>query len=263
MAKRFRLSTRAFGAEPGPVDMTGLAEWVAQHRGRLADLTTYRLDAPLVLQAGAGIGTPCAGGRFYDGRILAALTGIEERAATAELHVDTRDVIEDAAGIVLARKGAWCAMPSPRLLGITDRYFHDAMEWNDAICGAYRTILRAMRDTGVAGHVLICDSPDPDELAALAWQKVFFFVTEPCRDSLALLLERQNQAAVRKEDLPLLFSLMDEYEINRLFLIDPDPASVASALLHFDPDRVVAAGYCTDGDAGYWAGLAASAEYTA
>jgi hypothetical protein len=56
---------------------------------------------------------------------------------------------------------------------------------------------------------------------------------------------------------------MDEYDLSRIFLIDPDPASIASVLAHVDPDRLVAAGYAADTDGEYWDRLAASAEYSA
>ena len=39
----------------------------------------------------------------------------------------------------------------------------------------YRALMRAMRDTGIPGHVLIGDTMKDEELAALANQKVFFF----------------------------------------------------------------------------------------
>lgn len=254
--------TRALGAETGIPTAPVLAGWIADHRGRTADITTFRLLFPLQDQVTAGITTTCSGGLFYQDRVLAALEGIRDKKAVGELHVTTRDVIEDAAGIVLAVKRSWCALPSPCMLGITDTYFHDPFEWNDAICGAYRTILRAMRDTGVEGHVLLCDTADKEELAALSWQKVFFFLREPDRPSLALLLEHQPQVAIRKVHLPLLFSLADEYDIARLFLLDPDPAAIASALQHLDPDQLVVAGYDTGGEEEYWKKLAASAEYS-
>ena len=44
MVKRYKLATRAFGAEPGMPDVAALAEWIAEHRGMTADIITYRLD---------------------------------------------------------------------------------------------------------------------------------------------------------------------------------------------------------------------------
>jgi hypothetical protein len=263
MVKRHNLATRAFGAEPGQPDMAGLAEWITEHRGREADIVTYRLDRSLAPQLEAEIMTPCAGGKFYADRIRQCISGINDNKAVGELHVDTPAIIEDAAGIVVQKKGAWCAIPVPRVLGTTNTYYEDEDEWNGAICDAYRAIMRAMRDTGVAGHVLIADRMDDAELASLARQNAFFFAPAPDREDLAALLEYQKQVAVGKDQLQTLFDLMNEYSVRNLFIIDPDPASIQRALSHLDPDQVVAGGYCIDGSESYWQDLAKSAFYTA
>jgi hypothetical protein len=259
MAKRRILATRAFGAEPGLPDVAGLAAWIAGHRGRVADIITYRLDQSLAPQVDAGIMTPCAGGKFFADRIRQCMNGIRNNKAVGELHVDTSAIIEDAAGIVVQKKGAWCAMPAPRMLGIGDAYYNDGDEWNAAICEVYSTIMRAMRDTGVAGHVLIADRMDVAELASLAGQKAFFFAPG-CKD-LAGLMEYQNQVAVGKDQLPTLFDLMNEYPVRKIFLLDPDPASIKRALSHVDPDQVVAGGYCTKECGEYWETLVENAFY--
>lgn len=262
MVKRLKLATRAFGSEPGTPNVAALAAWIAEHRGRIADIITYQLEESLAPQIPVGIQTLCTGGKFYDARILAALEGREDRKTTGEIHVDLQEIIEDAAGIVVQKKGAWCAMPAPHLLTITDNYYDGTDEWSDVICGAYRTIMRAMRDTGVAGNVLICDSIDDAELAALARQKVFFFQPEPDHESLAALLEHQRQVAVRKDHLEEVFDLTNEYSLQRLFIINPDPASIDLALSHFDPDQVSIGGYCTEACYEYWRDLADAAFYT-
>jgi hypothetical protein len=261
MAKRRKLATRAFGAEPGKPDVAGLAEWIAEHRGRVADIITYRLDQSLTPQVSAEIGSACAGGKFYADRIRQCITGIKDNKAVGELHVDTLAIIEDAAGIVVQKKGAWCAIPAPHVLGIVDAYYHDKDEWNAAICEAYSTIMRAMRDMGVAGHVLIAERMDDTEMASLAWQKVIFFSPSPDREALADLMEYQKQVAVGKDQLPSLFDLMNEYSVRKIFILDPDPASIRLALSHLDPDQVVAGGYCINGSKSYWQDLADSAIY--
>jgi hypothetical protein len=262
MVKRHKLATRAFGAEPGLPEVAALSEWIAKHRGRTADIITYQLDQALALQLEAGIGSSCAGGKFYADRILASLCGVEGRKATGELHVESSAIIEDAAGIVVQKKGAWCAMPAPHVLNIRDDYYDDEYEWSDAICRAYRTVMRSMRDIGVPGHILICDKLDEAELLALIQPKVFFFQPAPDTQSLANLLERQQQIAVRKTDLPKLFSLTDEYHVRKLFIIDPDAAAISSVLAHhMDPDQIVAGGYGEDVSESYWKDLVGAAEY--
>lgn len=261
MVKRLDLETRAFGAEPGIPDLAALTEWIAKHRGRLADITTYRLDQSLAPQIDAGIGTPCAGGKFYADRIRESIAGIAENRAMGELHADTPAVIEDAAGIVVQKKGAWCAMPAPHALGIKDTFYSDSDEWNEAICGTYKVLMRAMRDTGVTGHILISDRAEDAELVALAQQKVFFFSPEPDRETLSGMLEYQQQVAIRSNQLETLFDLMNEYTVRRIFLLDPDDNAVEKARNHFDPDQIIGAGYCTKECDTYWKDLVTKSVY--
>lgn len=261
MVKRVKLPTRGFGAEPGQPDPAALAGWIAEHRGHMADIITYQLDRSLAPQVEAGIETPCAGGKFYADRILAAFSEVCERKATGEIHVDTRDIVEDAAGIVVRKKGAWGAMPAPHVLDIEDRYYYDNDEWSGAICEAYGTLMRTMRDTGIAGHVLIGNRMEPAELSALARQKVFFFSPEPDRQNLGNLMEYQDHVAVGKDDLRTLFDLTNEYTLRSVFIIDPDKEAIALALTHLDPDQVVAGGYCTKECDTYWKDLFDHAAY--
>lgn len=261
MLKRRTLATRAFGAEPGLPDVAGLADWIAEHRGMTADLVTYKLEQSLALQVTAGIGLPCAGGKFYGERILQCLAGVRDNRVVGEIHVDTPAIIEDAAGIVVQAKGSWCAMPAPGDLGIADTYYGDVDEWHAALCDAYRTILRTMRDTGVAGHVLIADRMDETELTALARQKVFFFAPSPDREALAMLLEHQKQVAAGRDQLATVFDLTAEFTLKRVFIVDPDPASIRLALSHVDPDQIVAAGYNAERNGEYWKDLVSRATY--
>ncbi|WP_321504190.1 hypothetical protein [uncultured Methanoregula sp.] len=261
MVKRLNLATRAFGAEPGMPDVAALAAWIQEHRGRMADITTYQLDRTLAPQITAGIRTTCAGGRFYTDRIRECINGIADNRAVGELYLDTPALVEDAAGIVVQKKGAWCALPAPHVLGITDSYYEDEAEWSDAICGIYRTMMRTMRDTGVTGHILLSDTLENAELAALSRQNVFFYQPEPSRESLARLMEHQRQVASPKKNLETVFDLTDEYTLQKIFIIDPDPGSIDLALSHLDPDQVVCGGYSTENTGDYWKDLVTAAVY--
>jgi hypothetical protein len=262
MVKRLTLATRAFGAEPGLPGIAGLAAWIAEHRGTTADLTTYLLDQSLAPQIPAGISTTCAGGKFYAVRILQALRGIDGTRATGELHLDVQALVEDTARVVVRKKRSWSAMPAPHLLPVTDAFYHDDEEWSSAICEVYSTIMRAMRDTGIEGHVLIGNTMDAAELSQLSRQKVFFFAPRTDRENLANLMEYQQQVAVSKDQLPTALQLMDEYTVRKIFILDPDQASIDTALAHLDPDQIAAGGYSTDGNESYWQGLVDAATYT-
>jgi len=262
MAKRLNLSTRALGAEPGMPDIAALAAWIAGHRGTTADIITYLLDQSLEPQVTAGIMAPCAGGRFYKNRIMQCLLGVDGGKATAEIGLDPCAINEDAAGIVVQKKGAWCALPAPHVLGITDAYYDDENEWNDAITGTYRTLMRSMRDVGISGHVLICDTLSEPEIASLVRQNVFFFQPKPDRESLACLLEHQRQIAVGRDHINTVLDLSSEYDLRKIIIIDPDPASIARALSCLDPDQVRAGGYCTEMCENYWKNLVDAAVYS-
>ncbi|MDP2797619.1 MAG: hypothetical protein Q8N94_08950 [Methanoregula sp.] len=262
MIKRLKLTTRAFGAEPGIPDVAQLSEWIAEHRGTLADLTTYQLFQSLAPQLEAGIGHPCAGGKFCADRIRSSLLGVASGCATDEIAVHTEALIEDAAGIVVQKRNSWCALPAPHVLGLIDGYYHDDEEWSDALTGAYGSLMRAMRDIGIAGHVLICDKADEMEIAALAALKVFFFQPDADRNSLECLMEHQRQIAVRPKQLETVFDLTDEYDLRKIIIVDADAEAIKHALSHLDPDQVSVGGYCLDEREEYWKNLVDAAVYT-
>jgi hypothetical protein len=262
MVKRRNLSTRAFGAEPGIPDVAVLAAWIADHRGTPADIITYLLDQSLAPQLTAGIFSPCAGGRFYKNRIMECLAGVKEGQVTGEIHLNPHAIIEDAAGIVLRNKGTSCALPAPHLLGITDTYYHDEQEWNDAITGVYRDLMRSMRDTGIKGHVLICGEIHEPEIESLVRPNIFVFQPQPDRESLACLMEYQHQIAVGGDYVDTVLDLASEYDLRKIIIVDPDNVSINRALECLDPDQVSAGGYCTDNPEVYWKNLVDVAVYS-
>lgn len=262
MARLHKLTIRAFGAEPGIPDIAQLTEWIAEHRGTTADLTTYQLYQSLAPQLAAGIGHPCAGGKFCADRIRGSLLGVAGGCATDEIAVDTEALIEDAAGIVVQKRNSWCALPAPHLLGLTDGYYHNDEEWSDAITEAYSSLMRAMRDIGIAGHVLICNKAEEMEIVALAAQKVFFFQPETDRKSLECLMEHQRQIAVRPKQLKTVFDLMNEYDLRKIFIVDADTEAITLALSYLDPDKVNVGGYCPGESGEYWKNLVDTAVCT-
>jgi hypothetical protein len=262
MVKRLKLPTRGLGAETGLPGVTELAAWVADHRGCAADLISYQLDRSLAQQLAAGITIPCAGGRFYADRIRSCLNGIQDNVVRGEIDIQTGALTGDAAASVARKTGCWCALPAPHGLGLRDGYYNDEDDWLDALFGTYRTLMRAMRDAGIAGHVLICERADEQEIATLARQNVFFFLPAPDRTALTTLMEHQQQIAVGRKQLATVLDLANEYELHHLIIVDPDPEAIRLALSHLDPDHVSAGGYCTENGDAYWRTLADAAWYT-
>jgi len=263
MAKIVTLPTRAFGAEPGLPDIAALVGWVADHRGTKADLMAYRLDASLTPQLDAGITAPCAGGLFLRERVLGDLTGLNEErnVVTGEIAFEGTGLAADAAMLSPRKKDLWFSLPAPHALGITDAYYGDEDELQEAFAAACRRMMREMRDAGIGGHVLICTHIVESELAALAQKKVFFFLPEASGKDLETLLEYQRVVAVRPSLLEEVSRLIDEYDISRLIIMDPDDKAIKTALAFCDPDRISAGGYCTTSCDTYWQALAASAVY--
>ncbi|MFA5236676.1 MAG: hypothetical protein WC362_02340 [Methanoregula sp.] len=261
MAKFVPLPTRAFGAEPGAPDVAALAAWVADHRGISADLHAYRLDRSLVPQIAAGITRPCAGGLFCGEKVRRSLCGLKGETITDEIGVESGSLREDADLIVGLKKGAWCALPAPHELGIADRYYRDEDERNAALAEAYRTIMRAMRDAGIGGHILLCEKMIEADISPLARDNVLFFPTAPDEESLRILMEHQRRVAVGKKLLETVFDLANEYDLHQLIVMDPDNEAIRGALSHLDPDQVMIGGYCTDACDTYWENLVKSAVY--
>jgi len=263
MAKLVPLPTRAFGAEPGIPDVTALAGWIAEHRGMAADLTGCMLDLSLAPQLEAGITAPCVGGLFCRDRVVGSLVGLNEKRDTITGEIDSEGtvLVADAAMLAAQKKKVWCALPAPSEMGLTDAYYHDEDEREDAVAAVYRKIMRNMRDAGIGGHILIAEKAVPCDIAALARKNVFFFVPSASEEDLETLLESQKEVAVGSSLAGVLSSFTDEYEVNRITLVDPDEEAIQSALSSFDPDQIVVGGYCTIACDTYWKHLAKSAVY--
>jgi hypothetical protein len=259
MGKRVSFPTRSFGSDPQTPDPGALAEWVGARRGRTADLISYQLEQGLTPQLDAGVTIPCAGGKLYHDRWLGSIVGIEGTAITGEIGGDTRSLVQDADDLEILRKNLWLAVPAPMELGLADRYFHDPEESAHSLFSAYQVMMRAMRDAGIAGHVLLCEKPARDELENLAGRKVFFFSRDQTKKSLALILEYQSVLAIRPSGLELIRDLMGEYEVQKIVLLDAGEEDLRQALEFKDPDGLLCGGYCQDSCSQYWKSIVENA----
>ncbi len=258
MAKRLNIPMRSYGSEVGTPTIEELAAWIAEKRGKSGgDLITYQLETSLAAQQ--PIEAPCAGGLFYGKRLKGALIGVEGGVLVDEPGLDPRDVTADAAALVARKKGIRVAIPAPHLLGVTDGYIGDPEDFSELLSGLTAHLMREMRDRGVQGHVMIADTADEAELERLAGKKCIFLPQNPERFDLELLLEYQSELPILPRQLPFAVERAEEYSIRRLVLINPTSADLTNAAGYFDPDTLLAGGYCTEDCSTYWESLAREA----
>ncbi len=257
MAGMVHIQTRSLGSEMKTPDLATLSAWVSERpAGREADLITYKLESSLRPQILAGIDRPSAGGRFYAERILPSLKGVVDQVVQEEVYADSAGVCMDVVTIAGLYRGGWCALPGLSELGLADpdHCYRDEDEFVAALTAVYRDLMRAMRDSGVAGHVIHC-SQDLTEAEAdgLAGVKTLLYIEGPDPAALRLLLEHQSVIAIRPADLPALVDMMDDYPVRQVILMDPSPADLTRALGQMDADHLASGGYCRNGDCGdYW-----------
>ncbi len=260
MARKLKFRTRSFGSEPRTPDLNALAEWVSGRRGTGGDLIAYLLERSVVPQLEAGIDLPCAGGLFYAPRLEESLEGVTEGTITEEIGCITDLLVADAVDVHERYRDTWFSMPAPHDLRLKDKYYGDAEEALQAIIKAYRHAMRAMRDAGTGGHVLVCSSVNPAELEALSGKRVFFFQKDFTADDLALLLDYQNRIAIEPVQMPLLIDAMGEYEVAGLFILHPDATILQEALEHWNADQVFTGGYCEQECETFWPSLPRASE---
>jgi hypothetical protein len=255
MAGARRVQIRSFGSEVPDPSIEDLAGWVGKRKGIGGDLTSYLLEKSLEPQESVDL--PCAGGRICLARVLETLRGIDGEILNAGPSAETALVEEDARWGASRRKGLAFALPAPSLLGIRDGFYHDREEFCEGMATAFRQILRAMRDAGAGGHVLLGEKVHAEELEHLAGPRIFFFYPELSERDLTTLLEYQDAVAVHRDRVEDTLDLLDEYDLRHIFIVDGKQEDLLTALEHLDPDQVSLGGYCSQGeDCGkYWTGL--------
>jgi hypothetical protein len=253
MAKIRKVPVRSFGSETSEPTVPELAEWIKERKGVAGDLTTYFLEESLSPQEGVDL--PCPGGRIYRARILETLLGLKEETLTREPAVDTTLVEEDARWGAARKKRLWFSVPAPHLLGIRDEFYHDREEFCEGICTCYKQVMRAMRDSGAGGHVLLGDEVHEDELEHLAGPRTFLFYPELGEGDLPAILEVQNSVAVPGSLLSTALGLLDEYDLRSVFILDGKQEDFLAAVEYLDPEQISFGGYCREDCAEYWKGL--------
>lgn len=257
MATRLRLETRGYGGEAAIPPLSRLAERLRERPGIDADLTTFRLLESLRPQLAAGIDIVAAGGAFYADRWREAIGGTRHGMLREAPFPEPDALVMDTRALAAEVRAPFAAMPAPSGLGLVDRHFGDPAEAGAAIRDVYGSLMRAMRDAGAAGHVLIVSSPADEELEDLASPFTFFYCPDPDPEAIAVLLEHQSPLALPGKRVAELAVLIDEYGVRTVYLVDPTNEEVAAALEVLDPDHLRIGGFCLGDCDAYWQRLAA------
>lgn len=257
MATRQRLETRGFGGETPIPPPSRLAERIRERPGIEADLTTFRLLETLRPQVAAGIGAVAAGGAFYGDRWLDSIGGVRDGVLRDAPFPEPVALGMDARAISAEVRGPFAAMPAPSALGIVDRHFGDEAEAGAAVRDVCGSLMRAMRDAGAAGHVLLTSSPADDELEDLASPFTFFYCPDVGPDTLDVLLDHQRAFALPGRRVAELAGLVDQCGRRTVYLVDPVEQEVAAALEVLDGDNLRIGGFCREECDPYWQRLAA------
>lgn len=256
MATRQRLETRGFGGETPIPPLSRLTERLRERPGIEADLTTFRLLETLRPQVAAGIGVVAAGGVFYGDRWLSAIGGVRGGVLRDAPFPEPVALGMDARAIAAEARAPFAAMPAPSALGIIDRHFGDEAEAGAAIRDVCGSLMRAMRDAGAAGHVLLASSPGDDELEELASPLTFFYCPDAGPDTLDVLLDHQRAFVLPGRRVTELAGLVDQFGRRPVYLVDPVEEEVTAALEVLDPDNLRIGGFCRGDCDPYWQRLA-------
>ncbi|PWR71975.1 hypothetical protein [Methanospirillum lacunae] len=253
MAKKIRLKTISLGSEPDQPDMDELTCFIRSMKGQEADLTTYYLIRSLEKQLEAGITSPACGGRFMQSRFEDALICSPEGC-----HVST-SVFEDDARVMIKTAGPVASvLPSPGLLPESpDPEDEEAFA---EFCDVYAKILRNMRDQKITGHILHAKEVSMIEAEHLSSRKTIFVIPDGTFVAQSGLLEFQSTIALSRTRVKFLDELIDQFDIRRLILVDPNEEGFKKALQHLDPEKIQVGGYGKGEDRQYWKCIADSAE---
>lgn len=229
----------SLGSEkPEIPDTETLVTWIHSHKGKTADLTTWNIETALSAQK--TVSEPCAAGRFYEDRMLHAF-GIQNGTLENEFETDFADIAQDISAALKIRKHIRWSVPS--IPAITDRYFRDDDTFSEEYAAVFGRFCRFMRDEGIDGHVL-CGNADEIMLETCTGRKYIWYCE--AKEYEKLLEGGISSLVCKPEDIGLVCSLNDSYDIRKILVCDATREAMESLLETFDPEILFTAGYAPE-----------------
>ena len=231
----YTYKTIAYGGEPDTPDVSTIGAFLREKKEyttRCFDLISYQLVTQIRAEKEAGIEVIGSGGLFVKPRLDEALQYAEEWYL-----VDPTWSMHDAELINHLSKYANYCIPAPNPLSPEheDESFY-------SLCEQYRAFMRKMRDAGVHGHVLIATHIDEILCEELIGRRTSVFLTRDSRtEDMECLLEYQR--TITLYDSSMLESLLDQYSITTVSLIDPTSNDLQTAADLMDREKIWIGGY--------------------
>ena len=252
MKRRQNLILKSFGAgniyNPDPLL---LAEWIKEQKRVFCDLVSYKIESQIKNQKTI-VDLPCTGGIFYRDRILDSVSGIKSGFLISEPFAVPEYMRQDAERIRKFSKNSMFSLPPPSDLLIDDGFYKNRSDFIGSLCSVYKKLMREQRDFGIKEHILTAERFDATELDELCSERVIFFSPGGGSKVLESLLEYQNIIAVFPEKLPVIFELLNEYEVKKIAVINGTADNFEACLDFFDPDEIFAGGFCDLCEDDYW-----------
>ena len=227
--------TIAYGGETETPDVSTIAAFLREKKEyttRCFDLISYQLVTQILAEKEAGIEMRGSGGLFIRSRLDEALHYDEEWHL-----VDSIWCMHDAELIHYLSKYSNYCIPAPHMFSP-----EDDDESFDSLCEQYRALMREMRDVGVHGHVLIATHVNEMICEELIGRRISMFLTHDSkREDIECLLEYQHTIALY--DSSMLESLLDQYSLTAVALIDPTSNDLQTATDLMDREKIWIGGY--------------------
>jgi len=227
--------TIAYGGEPDTPDVSEIGAFLREKKEyttRYFDLISYQLVTQIQAEKEAGIEGIGSGGLFIKPRIDETLHyGEEWYLADPTWCMHDAELVHH-----LAKYSNYC-MPAPDAPPPENE-----AESFYSLCEQYRALMREMRDAGVHGHVLIATHVDEIICEELIGRRTSVFLTRDSRkEDIECLLEYQRTIALY--DSSMLESLLDQYSITTVSLIDPTSNDLQTATDLMDREKIWIGGY--------------------
>lgn len=229
--------TVAYGGEPNTPDIAAITIFLheyPQYKKKNFDLISYHIATQILAEKEAEIEEIGSGGLFVKSRVEEAICFDEWQLA------DPTWLMHDADQISSLSKHARYCLPAPNVL--SPIYNNEDDERYYSLCKQYQTIMREMRDRGIYGHVLIATQVDETLCEELIGRRSLVFVTRNAkREDIECVLEYQQNISLYNSSI--LESLLDQYSISTVTLINPTEHDLTIATEHLDEEKIRIGGY--------------------